>query len=159
MCRVKKLLILRWVILFLSYLQNFSDGNFDRIIFYLNQTPAPPVTGNLSGTKSDKIALFEEYLNAGKPEQTFAYRDDNPILREVLKEFNKTMQTQVNGYAVHKSMLISDEKDCDRKAIDRANSIMQKAFDDTVDCLIQFRQRVRSEIKPNITNIREVEIL
>ncbi|XP_055295746.1 uncharacterized protein LOC129565197 [Sitodiplosis mosellana] len=119
-------------------------------------TPAPPVTGNLGGTKSDRIALFEEYLNAGKPEQTTAYRDDNPILKEVLKEFNKTMQTQVNGYAVHKAMLISDQKDCDSKAVDRANSIMQKAFDDTVECLILFRHRIRSEIKAEITNIREV---
>lgn len=117
------------------------------------------MTGNLGGTKSNKIALFEEYLNAGKPEQITAYRDDNPILREVLKEFNKTMQTQVNGYAVHKAMLISDDENCDRKAVDRANLIMQKAFDDTVECLIQFRQRVRSEIKSNITDIREVNSL
>lgn len=117
------------------------------------------MTGDLGGTKADKIALFEQYLNAGKPEQTVAYRDDNPILKEVLKEFNKTMQTQVNGYAVHKAMLISDEKNCDRKAIDKANLIMQKAFDDTVECLIQFRQRVRFEIEPQITNIREVNLL
>lgn len=114
------------------------------------------MTGDLGGTRSDRIALFEEYLNAGKPEQTAAYRDDNPILREVLKEFNKTMQTQVNGYAVHKSMLISDQKDCDSKAVDRANSIMQKAFDDTVECLIQFRHRVRAEVKADITSIKDV---
>lgn len=100
--------------------------------------------------------MFEEYLNAGKPEQIAAYRDDNPILKEVLKEFNKTMQTQINGYAVHKAMLISKAKDCDSKAIDRANAIMKKAFDDTVECLIVFRGRVRSEVKPDITDIREV---
>lgn len=114
------------------------------------------MTGDLSGTKADKVALFEKYLNAGKPEQTAAYFDENPILKLVLKEFNKTVQTQVNGYAVHKSMLISPDKECDRIAEEKADKIMQKTFDDTVECLIQFRQRVRSEVQPELTDIREV---
>lgn len=129
--------------------------------FYHNEisikTPAPPVTGNLGGTKADKVALFEKYLNAGKPDQTAAYCDDNPILREILKHFNKTVQTQVNGYAVHKAMLISSDQNCDVKAMEKADSVMQKAFDDTVECLIQFRQRIRSEVKSDVTDIREVK--
>lgn len=100
--------------------------------------------------------MFEQYLNAGKPEQIAAYRDDNPILREVLVAFNKTIQTQINGYSAHKAMLISSDKECDRKAVEKADTTMQKAFDETVECLIQFRHRVRSEVTPSITNIRDV---
>ena len=102
--------------------------------------------------------MFEKYLNAGNPEQIAAYRDDNPVLREVQQAFNKTMQTIVDGYAVHKAMLVSDQKDCDRRAEDRANSIMQKAFDDTTQCLIVFRHRVRAEVKSEITSIKDVNI-
>lgn len=126
------------------------------MIFF--QTPAPPIAGNFGGTRADRNALFEKYLNAGKPEQIAAYRDDNPVLREVQREFNKTMQTIVDGYAVHKAMLFSDKKDCDRSAENRADSIMQKAFDDTVQCLIVFRHRVRTEVKPEITSIKDVNI-
>ncbi|XP_031624113.1 uncharacterized protein LOC116341290 [Contarinia nasturtii] len=121
-----------------------------------SSTPPAPVTGNLTGTRADKVALFEKYLLCGKPEQTAAYFDDNPLLREVLKEFNKTAQTQVNGYAAHKSMLISTDKECDRIAQEKADTFMQKTFDDTVECLILFRHRVRSEVQPELTNIREV---
>lgn len=129
------------------------------IFFFLFlKTTAPPIAGNFGGTRADRIALFEKYLNAGKPEQIAAFCDDNPVLREVQKEFNKTMQTIVDGYAVHKAMLVSDQKDCDRKAVDRADSIMQKAFDDTVQCLIVFRHRVRTEVKPEITSIKDVNI-
>lgn len=116
----------------------------------------PPVTGNLGGTKANKVALFEQYLIAGTSEQTAAYFDDNPILKEVLREFNKTVQTQVNGYAVHKAMLISEDSDCDDIAKAKADTIMQKTFDDTVQCLIKFRHRVRTEVDPTIDNIREV---
>lgn len=114
------------------------------------------MTGNLGGTKTDKVTLFQQYLNAGKPEQITAYRDDNPVLKEVLKVYNQTVQTQVNGYAVHKSMLTSNDAECDRKAVENADAIMQKAFDDTTECLIHFRLRVRSEVKPDIKNIRDV---
>lgn len=116
------------------------------------------MTGNLGGTKADKVALFQQYLNAGRPEQIAAYRDDNPVLKEVLKVYNQTVQTQVNGYAVHKSMLTSNDTECDRKAVEKANAIMQKAFDDTTECLIRFRHRVRSEVEPNIKSIKEVTI-
>lgn len=110
----------------------------------------------MGGTKADRVALFEEFLYAGKPEQIAAYRDDNPILKEVLKVFNKTIQTQVNGYAVHKSFLTSDDIECDRKAIVNADKIMKKAFDDTTECLIVFRHKVRSEVSSDIMDIREV---
>lgn len=103
------------------------------------------------------MALFEEFLNSGKPDQISAYRDDNPILKEVLKVFNKTIQTQVNGYAVHKAFLTSNDKDCDRKAIEKADMIMKKAFDDTTECLIEFRHKVRSEVSSDILDIREVK--
>lgn len=114
------------------------------------------MTGNLGGTKSDRIALFEHYLNAGKPEQIAAYRDDNPILREVILAYNKTVQTLINGYSVHKAMLISNDNECDRKAVEKADATMQKAFDDTTECLIQFRHRVRSIVPSEITRIIDV---
>lgn len=107
-------------------------------------------------TKAELIALFEEYLNIGKPEQMAAYRDDNPILKEVLKVFNKTIQTYINGLVAQKSMLNSNDKECDRKAIEKANDIMKKAFDGTTECLIIFRQRIRAEVNSTITDIREV---
>lgn len=110
----------------------------------------------MGGTKADRVALFEQFLNAGKPEQIAAYRDDNPILKEILKVFNKTIQTQVNGYAVHKSMLTSSDNECDRKALEKADAIMKKAFDGTTECLIQFRHRVRTEVSSSIMDIREV---
>lgn len=103
------------------------------------------------------MALFEKYLNNGRPEQIAAYRDDNPILKEVLKVFNKTIETQVLGYTAHKAMLVSNDTECDRKAMEKADAIMQKAFDDTTECLISFRQRVRAEVSPSIKNIREVK--
>lgn len=112
--------------------------------------------GDLGGTKAERVALFEQFLNAGKPEQIVAYRDDNPILKEVLKVFNKTIQTQVNGYAAHKSMLISSDKECDSKAIEKAKTIMDKQFDGTTECLITFRHRVRAEVSSSITDIRDV---
>lgn len=124
--------------------------------YILGQTPPPPLTGNLGGTKADKVALFEKYLNAGKPEQKAAYRDDNPILRPIHIHFNKTVQTQINGYAIHRVMLTSSDENCDRKAAESADAIMQKAFDDTVECLMQFRNRVRAEVNPDITDITEV---
>lgn len=96
-------------------------------------------------------------MNNGKPEQIAAYRDDNPILMEVLKVFNKTVQTQVRGYMAHKAMLISNDTECDRNASEKADGIMQRAFDDTTECLITFRQRVRSEVNSSIKNIREVK--
>lgn len=96
-------------------------------------------------------------MNNGNPEQIAAYRDDNPVLIEVLKVFNKTIQTQVRGYMAHKAMLVSNDTVCDRNASEKADSIMQRAFDDTTECLIAFRQRVRSEVNPSIKNIREVK--
>lgn len=96
-------------------------------------------------------------LNNGKPEQMAAYRDDNPVLMEVLKVFNKTIQTQVRGYVAHNAMLISNDTQCDRSAIEKADTIMQNAFDDTTECVISFRQRVRAEVNPSIKNIREVK--
>lgn len=113
----------------------------------------------MGGTKADKIALFEKYLNAGKPEQKAAYRDDNPIFREINIHFNKTVQTQINGYAIHKVMLISSDKECDNQAVEKADAIMQKSFDDTVECFIQFRHRIRAEVKSDISDIREVCLL
>lgn len=103
------------------------------------------------------MALFEKFLNNGRPEQIAAYRDDNPILMEVLKVFNKTIQTQVLGYTAHKAMLVSNDTECDRNAIEKADKIMQQAFDNTTECLITFRQRVRTEVNPSIINIREVK--
>lgn len=111
---------------------------------------------NLGGSTADRMALFEKFLNAGRPEQIVAYRDDNPIMREVLKVYNKTIQTHVDGYVAHKATLVSSDKECDRKAIDEADTIMQKAFDDTTDCLIEFRQRIRAEVSSSIMDIREV---
>lgn len=74
------------------------------------------------------MALFEKFLNNGNPEQQSAYRDDNPVLMEVLKEFNKTIHTQVRGYTAHKAMLISNDSECDRIANEKAGAIMQQAF-------------------------------
>lgn len=96
-------------------------------------------------------------MNNGRPEQITAYRDDNPVLMEVLKVFNKTIETQVLGYSAHKAMLVSNDTECDRSAIEKADAIMQHAFDDTTECLISFRQRVRAEVNPSIKNIREVK--
>lgn len=96
-------------------------------------------------------------MNNGRPEQIAAYRDDNPILMEVLKVFNKTIQTQVLGYTAHKAMLVSNDTECNRNAIENADKIMQQAFDNTTECLITFRQRVRTEVNPSIINIREVK--
>lgn len=76
---------------------------------------------------------------------------------EVIKVFNKTIQTQVRGYVAHKAMLVSNDTECDRIANEKADAIMQRAFDDTTDCLISFRQRVRAEVSPSITKIREVK--
>lgn len=104
----------------------------------------------------EKITLFESFLNAGKPEQMAAYRDDNPVMKEVLKAFNKTVQTQVNGYSAHTAMLISNDQECDRLAKEKADAIMKKAFEETVTCLVTFRQRIRSEVETNITDIRDV---
>lgn len=95
-------------------------------------------------------------MNNGKPEQIATYRDGNPILMEVLKVYNKTVQTQVRGYMVHKAMLISNDTECNRSATKNADEIMQRAFDDTTACLVQFRQRVRAEVNSSIKNIREV---
>lgn len=121
--------------------------------------PPPPIAADFGGTKADSLALFEKYLNNGRPEQIAAYRDDNPILMEVLKVFNKTIETQVLGYTAHKAMLVSNDTECDRKANEKADAIMQQAFDDTTECLISFRQRVRTEVNPSIKNIREVKII
>lgn len=110
----------------------------------------------MGGTKSDRIALFLEFLNNGTPEQKAAYNDESPIGREVHKEFNKTLQAIVNGYSVHKSMLSSSNEECDHTADEKADVIMKKAFDDICEYLIQFRQRVRSEVKSDITDIRDV---
>lgn len=96
-------------------------------------------------------------MNNGRPEQIAAYRDDNPVLMEVLKVFNKTIETQVLGFTAHKAMLVSNDSECDRNAIEKADAIMQQAFDDTTECLISFRQRVRAEVNPSIKNIREVK--
>lgn len=110
----------------------------------------------MGGTKAENIALFHQFLDAGKPEQIAAYRDDNPILKEVLKVFNQTVQTQVIGYAVHKSILTSNDKECDRIALEKADAIMKKAFGDTCECLITFRLKVRSQVNPSIMDIRQV---
>lgn len=110
----------------------------------------------MGGTKSDRIALFLEFLNNGTLEQKAAYNDDSPIGREVHKEFNKTLQAIVNGYSVHKAMLSSSNEECDHTAAEKADVIMKKAFDDICEYLIQFRQRVRSEVKSDITDIRDV---
>lgn len=101
--------------------------------------------------------MFEKYLNNGRPEQIAAYRDGNPVLMEVLKVYNKTIETQVLGFTAHKAMLVSNDSECDRNAIEKADAIMQQAFDDTTECLISFRQRVRAEVNPSIKNIREVK--
>lgn len=119
--------------------------------------PPPPIAADFGGTKADSLALFEKFLNNGKPEQIAAYRDDNPVLMEVLKVFNKTVQTQVRGYMAHKAMLVSNDTECDRSASEKADSIMQHAFDETTECLISFRQRVRAEVNSSIKNIREVK--
>lgn len=127
--------------------------------FQSTQLPPPPplpIAADLGGTKADTLILFEKFLNNGKPEQIAAYRDDNPILMEVLKVFNKTIQTQIRGYLAHKAMLISNDTECDQTAVTKADTIMQSAFDDTTECVITFRQRVRAEVSPSIKNIREV---
>lgn len=111
----------------------------------------------MGGSKADSLALFEKFLNNGKPDQIAAYRDPNPVLMEVLKVFNSTVHTHVRGYAAHKAMLVSNDTECDRIANEKADAIMQQAFDDTTDCLISFRQRVRAEISPSIMKIREVK--
>lgn len=110
----------------------------------------------MGGTKADRVALFQEFLNKANPEQTAAIHDDSPILIEIHKAFNKTLQTVVNGFAAQKSMLSSSDKECDRKANEKADIIMKKAFDEICEYLIQFRHRVRAEVDSAITDIREV---
>lgn len=100
--------------------------------------------------------MFQEFKNKATEEQKAAFNDDNPVLKEVYKEFNKTLQAIVNGYSVHKAMLSSSNKECDHAAAEKADIIMKKAFDDICEYLIQFRQRVRSEVESNITDIRDV---
>lgn len=54
-------------------------------------------------------------------------------------------------------VLISNDTECDQNANTGATEIMQRAFDDTTECLISFRQRVRTEVNSSIKNIREVK--
>lgn len=66
------------------------------------------------------------------------------------------MFTQVTGYLVHKAMLSSPNMKCDVIAIEKADKIIAEAFDETVDCMAQFRQRVRTEVQSDVTNIGDV---
>lgn len=100
--------------------------------------------------------FFERYLETGTTDQQAVYRDDNPLLREVVKAFNSTVFTQINGYLAHKSMIVSSDKECDRVATEKSDRLMREAFDKAVVCLAEFRQRVRSEVSKTITDILDV---
>lgn len=78
------------------------------------------------------------------------------MLKEVVKEFNTTVKTQINGYLTHKSMLVSNDKKCDQKANENADKLMKAAFDKTVLCLEEFRHRIRTEVKAHYTEIGDV---
>lgn len=95
-------------------------------------------------------------METGTADQQTIYRDDNPLLREVIKAFNSTVFTQINGYLAHQSMLASIDKECDRRAMENSERFMQQAFNSSVACLAEFRQRVRSEVDKNITDIIDV---
>lgn len=110
----------------------------------------------MGGTKADRIDFFEKYLETGTEEQKAVYQDKNPVLKEVQKVFNTTLLTEINGYLVHKSMLSSPDQECDRKYAEKADEILRGAFDRTVECLTQFRQRVRTEVDSSIEDIRDV---
>lgn len=114
------------------------------------------MSGDFGGSRADRFLYFEKYLETGTKDQQAVYRDDNPLMREVVKAFNSTVFTQINGYLAHKSMLVSSDKECDRVAAEKSEQAMRAAFDTTVACLAVFRQRVRSEVSPNITEIVDV---
>lgn len=112
----------------------------------------------MGGTKQDRVAYFEGILNSAKPNQREIFGDESPLLREVNLAFNKTVLTLVGGFLVHKSMLHSDMEECDDKAVYAADTTMDEAFVKTLDCLEKFRQRCKKEVKPEITDIRDVRI-
>lgn len=121
------------------------------------QTPSPPSSGDLGGTKFERIAFFEQALKTGPPEQQNVYRDDSSILKEVRKFFNQTLMVLVSGYFVNRSMLSSSNNiECDRKAKEKCDEIFRESFNETVACFVQFHQRVRSEVDSSITDISEV---
>lgn len=121
--------------------------------------PPPPVSGDFGGSSVERFLFYEKYLGTGTRDQQAVYRDDNPLLREVIKAFNTTVFTQIRGYLAHKSMLVSNDIRCDQAALENADRLMRTAFNKSVTCLAEFRQRVRTEVSKEFTEISEVRIL
>lgn len=115
----------------------------------------PPIHGNFGGNKRERAEVLEKLLQAATPEQKAIFGDKNPALYEGVKAFKMTMSTQSQTYAILKASISSNKPECDSMAHRRADEIINKARDDTINCLATYRTDLQAE-KPGIEDLRDV---
>lgn len=105
----------------------------------------PVLNSDFAGNITHRENLVQKQLEGLSAAQSEAVRDRNPLLYEAMKEFNRTMLVQAHAYALLLSSIGTGKDQCDNVAKQTAEELIKKNRDQTVACLITYRNEVLKE--------------
>lgn len=105
----------------------------------------PVLNSEFAGNKTYRENMVETLFKDLTLEQREAVRDTNTLLFEAMKEFNKTMLVEVHACSLLLSATGTGKEECDIVAQRKAEDILRKRRDETIACLITYRNEALKE--------------
>lgn len=105
----------------------------------------PVLNNEFAGNEMVRKNLIEKLFENLSPVQSETVRDTNTLLFEAMKEFNKTMLVEVHAYSLLLSSVGTGKEQCDCEAKQKAEEIIRKNLEETIACLITYRNQALKE--------------